>query len=287
MKCMAPIFVGKDNPDGGRMVPCGKCPACVANKASGWYVRLKEQIADSFNCVFVTLTYASDYLPDPRIDENCFINFDVSREDIRLYHYRLRKSLGEKSKLLKYFLVSEYGPNPDVDPGVGFAFERPHYHVIYFNLDKCDYDKITKAWNKGNVVFGDSVTEGRIRYVAGYCIEKCFTPPGRLPPFSCMSHGIGSGYVDKMLEWHAGDLQRVYIPNHGKPLPLPRYLREKLYSPAQNGAFAQICAESAERTYEKDLKRFNEDHVALARHYYEVRSNFIRKQREKHKHRKN
>ena len=143
-------------------VPCGKCPACVANKSSQWYVRLLMQQRYSDNAVFVTLTYADEYLPEPRIDEQGYYNIDVSRDDIRKYHYRLRQSIGkEKSRRLKYFLISEYGPEPTGSSVYG-AINRPHYHVIYFNLDREDYDKVTMAWNKGFVDFGE-LTEGRIR----------------------------------------------------------------------------------------------------------------------------
>lgn len=282
MQCFSPIHIRKDAPDGGSTVPCGKCEACVANKASQWYVRLKQQLRDSWNAVFVTLTYDEDNLPDVRLDENDFINIDVSRDDIRKYHYRLRKSLGESSKEMKYFLVSEYGPNPQ-----NGWLNRPHYHAIYFNIDRCNYDKIFKAWSKGHVEFGEDITEGRIRYIAGYCIEKNFTPPGRIPPFACISQGIGLSYVQNHKSYHLGDLSRVFLPDHGKRLPMPRYYRQKLYSASQNSVYAKICQDRAEKVYQADLVRFGGDPLAVEQHYSDVRANFLRKQREKHKHRKN
>lgn len=263
-------------------MPCGKCEACVANKASQWYVRLKQQLRDSWNAVFVTLTYDEDNLPDARLDENDFINIDVSRDDIRKYHYRLRKSLGESSKEMKYFLVSEYGPNPQ-----NGWLNRPHYHAIYFNIDRCNYEKINRAWSKGHVEFGEDITEGRIRYLAGYCIEKNFTPPGRIPPFSCMSNGLGAGYIARSQLYHSGDIKRMYIPDHGRRFPMPRYYRERLYSRPQIGVFASICEDRAEKRFAADLDRFGGDHIKLQQFYSDVRADFIRKQREKHKHRKN
>lgn len=282
MQCLSPIHIRKDAPDGGRTVPCGKCEACVANKASQWYVRLKQQLRDSWNAVFVTLTYDEDHLPDARLDENDFINIDVSRDDIRLFHYRLRKSLGPGSKEMKYFLVSEYGPNP-----INGWLNRPHYHAIYFNIDRCNYEKINRAWSKGYVEFGDDITEGRIRYLAGYCIEKNFTPPGRVPPFSCMSNGIGSGYIRRLESFHRGNIDRVYIPDHGRKFPMPRYYRERLYSRAQCKIFSDMCQTRAERRYESDLSRFDGDHIKLQQFYTDLRANFIRKQRQQHKKRKN
>ena len=151
MQCYSPIHIKNEGAESlrksWRTVPCGKCPACVANKASQWYTRLLMQQRYSDNAVFVTLTYADQHLPNVRWDEQGNWNIDVSKDDIRHYHYRLRKALGpEKSKRLKYFLVSEYGPNPSGTSVYG-AIERPHYHAIYFNLDRDDYHEVEKAWS--------------------------------------------------------------------------------------------------------------------------------------------
>lgn len=282
MQCLSPIHIRKDAPNGGSIVPCGKCEACVVNRASQWYVRLKQQLRASWNAVFVTLTYDEDHLPDARLDKYDFINIDVSVDDIKHYHYRLRKSLGAASKEMKYFLVSEYGPNP-----VNGWLNRPHYHAIYFNIDKKDYEKISKAWSAGFVEFGEEVTDGRIRYLAGYCTEKLFVPPGRSPTFACISKGIGRTYVDDMAAYHRGDISRMYVPNHGKKLPLPRYYRQKLYSPAQNKVFSDRCVQRAQAIYDNDLERFGGDHDRLQEHYSDVRREFLTRFREKHKQRKN
>ena len=113
------------------------------NKAAEWFARLRIQQRYSDTATFVTLTYNDAHLPPPRVDSEGFRHYDVSKDDIRYYHYRLRKSLGpEKSRKLKYFLVSEYGPNPDN----GWLY-RPHYHAIYFNLNELDRPKVERAWN--------------------------------------------------------------------------------------------------------------------------------------------
>lgn len=45
--------------DGARvvLVPCGKCPKCLRDRQNGWMFRLQQEIKDSLNCQFVTLTY--------------------------------------------------------------------------------------------------------------------------------------------------------------------------------------------------------------------------------------
>lgn len=266
-------------------VPCGKCPACVANKSSQWYVRLLMQQRYSDNAVFVTLTYADENLPEPRIDEQGYHNIDVSRDDIRKYHYRLRQSLGEeKSKRLKYFLISEYGPQPTGSSIYG-AINRPHYHVIYFNLDRDDYDKVTKAWNKGFVEFGE-LTEGRIRYCAGYVIEKNFVPIGRLPVFTFISKGIGKAYVSRQGSFHTS-IDRMYVPYHGRKLPLPRYYKQRLFSDTEVSAYSKICNQKAEDVYQRDLAEFGGSVEDLESMYTQIRKDFMRSQIKKRKKRKN
>lgn len=290
MQCYSPIHIKNEGAESlrkpWRTVPCGKCPACVANKASQWYTRLLMQQRYSDNAVFVTLTYADENLPPVRWDEEGNWNIDVSKDDIRLYHYRLRKALGpEKSKRLKYFLVSEYGPSP-TGVSVYGAINRPHYHVIYFNLDKCDYHEVTKAWNKGFTEFGD-LTEGRVRYVSGYVIEKNFTPIGRLRPFTFISNGIGRDYVDRVGSYNRGNLDRVYVPYHGKRLPMPRYYKEKLFTEFECKAFNQMCEERSEDLYNSDLVKFGGDVDALENRYTEIRKDFMRKQYQKRRKKKN
>ena len=99
MQCFSPIhklnpdYADKPNQHRWLTFPCGKCPACVANKASQWYTRLLMQQRYSENAVFVTLTYADENLPEPRIDEDTgWFNIDVSKDDVRLYHCRLLRT---------------------------------------------------------------------------------------------------------------------------------------------------------------------------------------------------
>lgn len=289
MQCYSPIHIKNEGAESllkpWRTVPCGKCPACVANKASQWYTRLLMQQRYSDNAVFVTLTYADENLPSVRWDDEGHWNIDVSKDDIKHYHYRLRKALGpEKSKRLKYFLVSEYGPSP-TGVSVYGAINRPHYHVIYFNLDRDDYHKVTASWNKGFTEFGD-LTEGRIRYVAGYVIEKNFTPIGRERPFTFISNGIGASYVDKQGAFNSS-IERMYVPYHGKRLPLPRYYKDKLFSDNDKRLYANICEDKAEAIYQSDLSRFDGDVQALENRYTEIRKNFMRSQYQKRKKKKN
>lgn len=251
------------------------------NRASQWYSRLLMQLRYSDSATFVTLTYDDEHLP-LRLDENGVPVADVSKKDIRLYHARLRRYLGPaKSRKLKYFLISEYGPNPTN----GFL-HRPHYHAIYFNLNTSDYDVLTFAWKNGFVSFGEC-TEGRIKYVSGYCTEKLFQPAGVQPIFSFISNSIGLDYVNSYKDFHESNLDRFFIPIEGTKKVLPRYYKERLYTPAQRQVFSERCQERGDISYEHDLARFGGDIHALETRYYEQRSNYVRKLRNKHKKKQN
>ena len=45
------------------LVPCGKCCECKKRYQNDWKIRIFEQIKDSGNGVFVTLTYAPENVP--------------------------------------------------------------------------------------------------------------------------------------------------------------------------------------------------------------------------------
>lgn len=66
----------------GLVVPCGKCPACLANQRQEWVFRLKQEYLASNFAIFVTLTYN---------DENVPLDFSVNKKDVQDFHKRLRK----------------------------------------------------------------------------------------------------------------------------------------------------------------------------------------------------
>lgn len=282
MRCFAPMSVPNPKPIGLRFikVPCGKCEACVMNRAQQWYVRLYFQAKGSANAVFVTLTYAPEHLPLRIVNGKPVA--DVSKDDVRHFLVRLRRYLGSwKSKRLKYFLVSEYGPNPE--DGVIY---RPHYHAIFFNLASEDYETLVFAWKKGFVTFGELIDE-RIRYVSGYCTEKLFCPPDVAPLFTFISNGIGYDYVDQYRDFHEGQLDRFFVPVNGKKAILPRYYKERLYSKAEMDVFAQRVEKQADNKFLHDLATFGGDVARLERRYYEQRADYVRKLNKKHKKKQN
>ena len=282
MRCLCPMTIKNPNQSGPRYikVPCGKCEACVQRRASDWFVRLFFQNKVSKNSVFVTLTYDDDHLPLRVTDGRPYA--DVSKSDVRHFLVRLRRYLGpEKSRKLKYFLISEYGPNPTN----GFL-HRPHYHAIFFNLDPEDYPTLDFSWKAGFTTFGE-INEERMRYVSGYSTEKLFCPPGVAPLFAFISNGIGESYIDDFCNFHEDQLDRFFVPMDGQKLSLPRYYKERLYTDAQRKVFSDNCEKRADRVYDNDLRRFGGDIHALEGRYQDQRANYVRRLRKKHKKKQN
>lgn len=280
MECLAPMTVPDPKRQGKYIqVPCGKCEACLTNKASSWYVRLKYEFNSSRYAVHCTLTYDNDHLP-LRVHDGHMVA-DVSRRDVQKYHYRLRKHLGERSKEVKYFLCSEYGPNP-----INGCLPRPHYHVIYFNLAPSDYELVKTCWNKGHVEFKE-VVDNTIRYLSGYCIEKLFQAPFAEKNFAFISKGIGADYIEKFRSFHAGQLDRFYTPLDGKRYPMPRYYKERLYDEDERAVFAEVCKSRSDLVFDAQLTQVGGSIEDLFHRQYEIRSNFVRKCREKRNKKKN
>jgi len=181
--------------------PCGRCPGCLAKRASDWSIRLVHEHRHPAPGIepessFITLTFE---------DGNVV---DVSKDCAQDFMKRLRKRLAPKR--IRFYLVSEYGEKT----------HRPHYHAIIFGHDfRKDHGSkpvrrglytsplLEAAWGLGHVSTGE-VTDASIRYVTNYVLAKEDVPvvlsletgeSRRLAPvFSLMSRrpGIGSGWID-------------------------------------------------------------------------------------------
>ena len=95
------------------LIPCGKCPSCVQNKALEWTARLLKESEEWKYAYFLTLTYDDSHIKD------------LNKRDLQLFLKRFRKSTGFE---LAYYINGEYGES---------TF-RPHYHAIFFLNEKLD-----------------------------------------------------------------------------------------------------------------------------------------------------
>lgn len=218
MACITP-FYKKDSPDIG--FPCGKCPDCLARRASGWSFRLMQEHKTASSAVFLTLTYNTKNVP---ISAKGYMN--LNKVDCQLFLKRLRK-LHPPNSNIKYYLAGEYGSKT----------MRPHYHAIMFNADM---DLIPKAWRIGLEPIGDlhygDVNEASVGYTLKYMCKPPQIPlhqnDDRQKEFSLMSKKLGTAYLTpEMIAWHHADLlERMYLNLPGnKKISMPRYYKNKIY----------------------------------------------------------
>lgn len=204
-------------------LPCGRCPSCTSNRASGWSFRLMKEAERSSSALFITLTYSPEYLP---LTKNGFA--DLCKVDIQKFMKRLRKIMPHNTTL-KYYVAGEYGTK---------SF-RPHYHMILYNLPLEQIQDIEKVWKLGSVHIGQ-VEPASVGYTLKYISKPSRIPlhknDDRLKEFSLMSKRLGDNYLTpNTITWHLSDFKnRLYLPlEDGKKAVMPRYYRERIYSKSE------------------------------------------------------
>lgn len=206
-------------------IPCGHCINCKITKSREWANRCVLEASQYENNYFVTLTYDPEHLPlmdnmeGSEGKEYCndgtwagmlvkddMTKFIRSLRDYYRYHY------GHEG--IRFFGAGEYGDN----------FQRPHYHLILFNLPIYDLETaeknwfkqqywesetISKIWGKGIVKIAE-VNWTTCAYVARYVMKKrygeksadYYAAKGQTPEFVNMSRnpGIGANYFKEHMK---------------------------------------------------------------------------------------
>lgn len=182
---------------------------CRLDYARNWanrgYLELKTQ--GNENNWFITLTYNDENLPITKEGTNG----TLVKKDLETFIKNLRQDERRQGRTdIKYMACGEYGDKN----------ERPHYHLIMFNL-KLDIEDlfeariinkefyyrsktIEKHWTKGisNVT---QATWNNISYVARYITkklngaesEKYYEEKGQIKEFFRVSKGIGKMYYQQ------------------------------------------------------------------------------------------
>lgn len=232
MQCLKPIRIVDQERHTSTMVPCGRCEACLANKATDWVTRLKIEAFYSTSAYFVTLTYADPFLPHSWTKDEAGNKVPVpgfSKDDCQRFLKNLRAKVPDK---LRYFLVAEYGKDS----------LRPHYHLCLFNWPP-EVDPLTninKSWisRDGRLMQlpMDNTVEplelGHILYVTKYIHKKQQVPKGWPKPFMLCSRrpGIGSQILtDQNLKFYR-DKPSTFVYVDGEQMYMPRYLKDKIYN---------------------------------------------------------
>lgn len=222
-------------------MPCGHCNFCLANKRADWSFRLYQENKVSQSAHFLTLTYEDSELPyGDDIPSLC-------KSDVQLFTKRLRKASETK---LRYYTVGEYGTQTD----------RPHYHSIMFGMLPNLCDKLPEIWGKGAVHVGQ-VNPASIHYVTKYVINRDMNVKGREPPFTVMSRrpGIGAHYVNTHKSYHI-DALRYYSKQKGIYSRLPRFFKDKIFSPEQRREMAEAAEFESVLAYREEVARLGAFH---------------------------
>lgn len=204
-----------------RLVPCGKCIACLQKKRADWTFRIKAALQQATSATFLTLTLQDEFL----IKNNG--KPTLKKEQLQNYFKRVRHETPD----LKYYAIGEYGEEN----------LRPHYHGIVWNSNN---NVLHSKWGNDRQTFGrittTPVTPARIHYVTGYIMKKYGDmdektgisintyPKELLKPFAIMSKGIGKNYAQSNGFYHLdnGTFKTNAFDQKGT---LSRYLKMKIF----------------------------------------------------------
>lgn len=239
MICVSPVSIQDPRQSLGSIrltVPCGKCGSCRHNRRVEWSFRLKEEYNHSTAAQFLTLTYTDDQLIWADSGPTLY------KKHLQDWFKRLRKNTGQKCR---YYAVGEYGTTT----------QRPHYHVILFNLQPKYLATAIEAWHHGHLHVGE-VNEATIHYTTKYHVNYDKTVEGRAPEFAVMSRkpGIGAQYVPRARKWHE-DNGNLYVINNGYSQRMPRYYKEKIFSADQRAILSEAMAADMQLAYWKEYAR--------------------------------
>ncbi len=260
--CDTPYYIKQK----GRQIPvgCGRCPKCKKRRINQWVFRLQEEERHCLSSYFVTLTYKNSTLPKtlnklPTLKHKDFQNFmkKLRRlEPILYYKAKVLKKYETHTNIkwvnkypIRYYMSGEYGDK---------SF-RPHYHAIIFQVN--EIENIAKSWSrvnhKGeNDVIGEihigEVNAKTIAYTAKY-IDKPNRIPyhetdDRKPEYSAMSKGLGQTYVERMGDYHRGNINNNHVTMQGGyKVALPRFYKNKFFSEEEQTARRELIEQSLQQ----------------------------------------
>lgn len=214
-------------------IACGQCTGCRIDRSKQWAVRILHEKEQHDECVFITLTYDDDHLPE---------DGSLNHKHFQDFMKRLRFKF--KNKRIRFYMAGEYGSK----------LGRPHYHAILFGVDF--KDKVTfgdpkknhyvsatlqDLWGMGYTQVGN-VTYGSAAYVARYIMKKITGEQAEnhyyqfdettgeawklKPEYNCMSRrpGIASSWYEK----YKGEVEKDEMHINGKLVPTPKYYLQRL-----------------------------------------------------------
>lgn len=241
MSCLTPIIVKNKASGEHQRVACTRCYHCRLKKISEWTFRVMQEEKISSSAHFLTLTYEDGKLPTSVSGKPT-----LRKKDVQLFIKRLRKrQAGNRKSTIRYVLCGEYGSR----------YGRPHYHMLLFN---CQLELIDMAWRKGHVHYG-TITTDSVAYAMKYMMKTkrdWKREDTRQREFMIMSKGIGKYYLNvQTIEYHKSNPIKnnsILVPN-GARISLPRYYKERIYSPDEKQISAQF---TLDKYMDETLKKF-------------------------------
>lgn len=238
-----------------RLVPCGKCPQCLASRSRVWTERcIAESLSyDPDTLWFLTLTYDDDHIPLTLSPDKRAVQTLRSR-DFTNFMKRLRERV--EPERIRFFGCGEYGSQ---------TF-RPHYHVIIFGLPRDtvqpqflrkngDYwyytsPLIEAVWKDGYHIIAPAST-GSMAYVARYTTKKIgkgsadYVSLGIEREFVRMSRrpAIGSNFyrdvADKAFQNVSIAIPDISCDTGRRSITFPRSMKEKFWTEEQRKSFSK------------------------------------------------
>lgn len=203
-------------------VPCGVCENCKADQAYEKAFRMMaEDKSSSASCV-INLTYDDDHIPK-YYDINKKTGEVYLTDNNTLYYPDVQDFKKRLQRHFKYH-YDEDNIRSVVAGEYGDTYGRPHYHIVFYNLnirdlvyrgktkngsDEYTSDTISKLWGKGFVTIGDFSRE-TAQYVSNYILKKIkggeseahYNGLGKRPEFvvSSLKPGIGADWLINHIE---------------------------------------------------------------------------------------
>ena len=205
-------------------VGCGNCMECRKQKARQWQVRLSEEIRETKEGKFVTMTFSEESLKELTKTINGLEGYNLDNEiatkATRRFLERWRK---KHKKSVKHWLVTELGQTNT---------ERIHIHGVLWTKE--DKKEIEKLWKYGIVWVGEYVNEKTINYIVKY-ISKTDEKHKEYKSKILTSSGIGKGYLkrhDSKRNTYKENNKTIeeYKTRTGIKLNLPIYYRNHIYN---------------------------------------------------------
>lgn len=257
-------------------IPCGNCIGCRLEYSRQWANRGYCESKLWKNNWFVTLTYDDEHLKIPEdIEDSSGItwcndgtwNGTLIKEDLTAFIKSVRQIMkrdyGQDN--IRFMACGEYGGQT----------ERPHFHIIFFNLDLPLEDLyeprlinhepyyrshiIERAWTKGISNISEC-TWNTIAYTARYITKKIngesseeyYSRKGQIKEFFRVSRmpGIGEGYYRK--HWkEIYDRDEIIIKNkQGSIATKPPKYFDRLYEAEHPAEWEEIKARRKKQAQE-------------------------------------